>query len=384
MTSRTRCSTSSTPPRPRRSCASRATRPGHYSFAHALIQHTLYEDLGPTRRARAHRQVAEALEELCGAQPGARVGELARHWTLATTPVDLTKAIEYSRQAGDAALRSLAPSDALRYYEQARELFEQSGDRRSRARASISPSGSAPRSARSASRRSATRSSPRRARPIALDDTAAARRRRARHAPRTVLQLRRDRRGARRDLRGVPGAHRARRPAAVRSILAAYCQEVVVGTPLERRQELADEAFAIARGLRRRRGARAGDGEHRVRADRAADARRRSCERTAEGRARAERLGDPVLEFFACNWRRGACAQVGQPRRDGQLHRAHGRAQRRDRPAAARAGCTGSASPGSPRSAATPTKPSGSPPRRSRSAPRAASPTRSSSSAASS
>ena len=40
--------------------------PGHYAFAHALIQHTLYEDLGRTRQARAHRQVGMALEELCG------------------------------------------------------------------------------------------------------------------------------------------------------------------------------------------------------------------------------------------------------------------------------------------------------------------------------
>ena len=40
-----------------------ADTPGRYNFAHALIQHTLYEDLGPTRRARAHRQVAEALED---------------------------------------------------------------------------------------------------------------------------------------------------------------------------------------------------------------------------------------------------------------------------------------------------------------------------------
>ena len=47
--------------------------PGHYSFAHALIQHTLYQDLGPTRGARAHRQVAEALEDLYGSRPGARV-----------------------------------------------------------------------------------------------------------------------------------------------------------------------------------------------------------------------------------------------------------------------------------------------------------------------
>ena len=59
--------------------------PGHYSFAHALIQHTLYEELGPTRQARAHRQVAEALEELCGDRPGSRVGELARHWFNAPT-----------------------------------------------------------------------------------------------------------------------------------------------------------------------------------------------------------------------------------------------------------------------------------------------------------
>src|SRR5262249_13441287 len=64
--------------------------------------------------------------DLCGDKPAGRIGELARHWTLATIQVDLTKAIEYSRQAGDAALRALAPSDALRYYEQALELFRQS------------------------------------------------------------------------------------------------------------------------------------------------------------------------------------------------------------------------------------------------------------------
>ena len=53
-----------------------ADTPGHYNFAHALIQHTLYEDLGLTRRARAHRQVGEALEELCGDDPeaGGRTG----------------------------------------------------------------------------------------------------------------------------------------------------------------------------------------------------------------------------------------------------------------------------------------------------------------------
>ncbi len=98
-------------------------RPGQYTFAHALIQHTLYEELGPTRRARAHRRVGEALEQLCGTRPGTRVGELARHWFNGGQPGDWTKALEYSRQAGDAALAALAPADALRYYTQALDLY---------------------------------------------------------------------------------------------------------------------------------------------------------------------------------------------------------------------------------------------------------------------
>jgi class 3 adenylate cyclase/tetratricopeptide (TPR) repeat protein len=98
---------------------------GRYTFAHAVIQHTLYEDMGPNRRARAHRQVAEALEDLYGDRREARVGELARHWLSATQPIDFTKAIGYSRQAGDAALAALAPADALRYYAQALDLCPQ-------------------------------------------------------------------------------------------------------------------------------------------------------------------------------------------------------------------------------------------------------------------
>ncbi len=105
-----------------------ADTPGRYNFAHALIQHTLYEDLGPTRRARAHRQVGEALEALCGDRPGSRIGELARHWMSATQSADVTKAIEYSRQAGDAALAGLAPADAVGYFAQALDLYPQSTD----------------------------------------------------------------------------------------------------------------------------------------------------------------------------------------------------------------------------------------------------------------
>jgi tetratricopeptide (TPR) repeat protein len=107
---------------------------GRFTFAHALINHTLYEELGNTRRARLHRRIAEALEEICGDAPGARVGELAHHWIQATTPDEQAKAADYARQAGERALGELAPDEALRWFEQALELHE---DEKSRDRCEL-------------------------------------------------------------------------------------------------------------------------------------------------------------------------------------------------------------------------------------------------------
>ena len=95
---------------------------GRYAFVHALIQHTLYEQLGAARRARTHRRVAEAIEELTGTDPSSRVVELAHHWASATVPSDVFKAVGYSIDAGNAALVALAPDEALRHYNRARDL----------------------------------------------------------------------------------------------------------------------------------------------------------------------------------------------------------------------------------------------------------------------
>ena len=91
-------------------------------FAHALINHTLYQDLGRTRRARLHGRIAEALEEICAGEPGGRVTELAHHWGLAATSDEPSKAVDYARRAGERALEELAPDEALRWFEQALEL----------------------------------------------------------------------------------------------------------------------------------------------------------------------------------------------------------------------------------------------------------------------
>lgn len=104
-----------------------------YSFAHALIERTLYEGLSRSRRARAHRSVAEALEHLAGDDPGPRAAELAHHWSEAVQPDDDQRAVRYSRLAADRALAQLAPDDAARWYSQALGLLDAGatgGDRR--------------------------------------------------------------------------------------------------------------------------------------------------------------------------------------------------------------------------------------------------------------
>jgi class 3 adenylate cyclase/tetratricopeptide (TPR) repeat protein len=101
---------------------------GRFSFAHALINHTLYEALGQTRRARLHGRVAAALEEICGDDTGPRVCELARHWSAATAPVEAGKAVEYSCRAGQNALDELAPDDAMGWFAHALELYERQPD----------------------------------------------------------------------------------------------------------------------------------------------------------------------------------------------------------------------------------------------------------------
>ncbi len=104
---------------------------GRFRFAHALINQTLYEGIGATRRARMHQRVAEALEELYGEDPGEHLAELALHWRLASVSVNKAKSADYALKAGRHALRQLAPDEAVKYFHDALEL---GGDEDSRER----------------------------------------------------------------------------------------------------------------------------------------------------------------------------------------------------------------------------------------------------------
>jgi class 3 adenylate cyclase/tetratricopeptide (TPR) repeat protein len=98
---------------------------GRFSFAHSLVNHTLYELTGATRRAQTHRRIAEALEEMCGEDPGERSGELAGHWLRATFPPEPRRAARCCRLAGERALAALAPNEALNWFRRAIELLDQ-------------------------------------------------------------------------------------------------------------------------------------------------------------------------------------------------------------------------------------------------------------------
>jgi hypothetical protein len=101
--------------------------PGRFRFVHALIAHTLAQDLGPTRRQRMHFRIARALEAL-GAERAGRLAELAHHWAAASA-ADTERARHFARRAGEAALVALAPTDAIEWFSRALDLLDpRSGD----------------------------------------------------------------------------------------------------------------------------------------------------------------------------------------------------------------------------------------------------------------
>ena len=281
---------------------------GRYIFVHALIQHTLYVDMGPNRRARAHRLVAEALESVCGDDPGSRVGELARHWLGATHPIDLTKAMGYSRQAGDAALRALAPADALRHYTDALDLYG-SGTATDRVLAIdlAIGLGTAQRQTGDPAFRDTLLDAARRA--VQLGDT-----------DRLVTAALANDRGFYSAVGAIDAdkvemleaaATRLTTQSADRAlVLATLCSELAHGSPLERRQALADEAVAIAESL-------SDDAvmlrvlNHIQIALQVPSLLAQSLIRTTNALRLAERVGDPVQLFWAAQWRAEAAAREG-------------------------------------------------------------------------
>jgi class 3 adenylate cyclase/tetratricopeptide (TPR) repeat protein len=96
---------------------------GRYRFAHALVRSTLYDELRTTRRSRLHRRVGEAIETVHADDIEAHLPELAHHFAQAAVG-DSPKAFDYAVRAGERALELLAHDEAVERFASALELVE--------------------------------------------------------------------------------------------------------------------------------------------------------------------------------------------------------------------------------------------------------------------
>jgi DNA-binding SARP family transcriptional activator len=97
---------------------------GGFAFAHALVREVLLGEIGPTRRARLHLRVGEALEQrssTAGDQPSA---ELAFHFLAAKNPRVAARAAAHAEAAGMSALARLGYTQAAEFFTQALEALE--------------------------------------------------------------------------------------------------------------------------------------------------------------------------------------------------------------------------------------------------------------------
>jgi predicted ATPase len=97
-------------------------RLSRYQFSHNLFQKYLYSLLDPVERAYQHQAIGSALERLHQGHTEAIAVHLARHFQAAGVN---EKAIQYLKQAGEAAARVYAHAEAIIHYGQAIHLVEQ-------------------------------------------------------------------------------------------------------------------------------------------------------------------------------------------------------------------------------------------------------------------
>lgn len=280
---------------------------GRYHFAHGLIQQAMYEALSVTRRAKAHRTVAVALEELRGARPDQRIGELARHWCYAPQRNDVPKAVGYAYQAGSAALGALAPADAKDYFTAATTLMRAHDVVDGAMELDLAIGlGAAQRQTGDPSSRETLLAAGRRA--AELGDT-----------ERLVRSVLANDRGWH-STTGAADAEKItllelaleRLPAGVPDralVLGTLCAELAFGSTLEHRRALADEALAIAQAT--------GDDaiivrtlNHMAFSLTLPSLLESSLKWTADALARAQRLGDPMQLYFAAMYRATAAIRA--------------------------------------------------------------------------
>jgi eukaryotic-like serine/threonine-protein kinase len=96
-----------------------------YTFTHAALRQTLYEDLSRPRQRRFHLRAAQALEAVHAGNLGPHLGALAAHYRELGGDEAAT-AIDYAVRAGEWALLVFAYEEAAEHWETALDIDEKS------------------------------------------------------------------------------------------------------------------------------------------------------------------------------------------------------------------------------------------------------------------
>jgi DNA-binding CsgD family transcriptional regulator len=100
---------------------------GHGAFTHRLVREYLYRELTPAGRRRLHAAIGEALEAKLKVEPEESLTDLVSHLELGEAG---SRGAYYAGLAADRALRSFAPTEALRFLENALAMSELDSPRR--------------------------------------------------------------------------------------------------------------------------------------------------------------------------------------------------------------------------------------------------------------
>jgi class 3 adenylate cyclase len=109
-----------------------ADRQDHYVFGHALIRHTLYGEMNPSRQVRLHRHIAETMEALHGAGARERAAELAYQYHRSAAVPGAERGVTHAVAAADQAEANVAWDEVAEFLRMALELMQPSDARRPR------------------------------------------------------------------------------------------------------------------------------------------------------------------------------------------------------------------------------------------------------------
>jgi len=101
-----------------------------YDFAHALIRHTLYGELSPSRQVRLHRGIAEAMERLYGDRVMEHAAELAYQYHRSAGLPGAERGADYAIAAADQAERLPAWDQVAVFSRMALDLLPEADARR--------------------------------------------------------------------------------------------------------------------------------------------------------------------------------------------------------------------------------------------------------------